>query len=562
MMYSVTMENNEDKFKALKSRWEQLKDIRKKFEPDWSEVQKFANNLVLEWDKIGEIPTRPKRFTSKAYGYKKTLDAGIVGYAVSPSLVWFKLGLEDNSLMNEYGVKDWLEECEKNLLAMYNRTNFYREVNPAVGDCTCIGHGALYIDEDIKNRRLRFTHFPPNQLYFDINSYGEVDTCFRWYSDTLRNIVDFFGIDNVHENMREAVKESEHWNDTYEILMCVYPRSEYNPNFKNSKNMPFACVYLDLKNSFILQDSGFNEFPFAVFRWEQISGFAYGSSPAQDALIEIKSLNTIKKTSLQIAQTSAEPPMLASEGFNDIDLSPKGITYKPTQDSTLEALRTGENYPITLQELANYDQEVKDWFYVDYFLALQEKQGKMTATEVIELQGEKAATLSTFIVTLNEFLSNIITRSFNLLSRAQLLPPPPLSLIQANAVIKIDFTGPLAQNQQKYHQMGGTLQALNAVGPIMQMFPNAGDYIDGDQLMKSTMEGMKMPQNVIREDDDVKRIREERIKAQQEEAARQQQAAMVQAIMQNANKMGQAAQEGSMMDTINKQLAGGMDGIQ
>jgi hypothetical protein len=94
----------------------------------------------------------------------------------------------------------------------------------------------------------------------------------------------------------------------------------------------------------------------------------------------------------------------------------------------------------------------------------------------------------------------------------------------------------------------------------MQMFPNAGDFIDGDQLMKSTMEGMKMPQNVIREDDDVKKIREERIKAQQEAAAQQQQMAMAQTLMQNANKMGQAAQDGSMMDQNNKQLTGGMNG--
>jgi hypothetical protein len=164
-------------------------------------------------------------------------------------------------------------------------------------------------------------------------------------------------------------------------------------------------------------------------------------------------------------------------------------------------------------------------------------------------------------VSLNEFLSNIIQRTFNLLMRAQMLPPPPVALMKQQAIIKIDFTGPLAQNQKKYHQMGGTVQALNAVGPIMQMFPNAGDYLDGDELMKSTMEGMGMPQNIIREDDDVKKIREERIKAQQEAQAQQQQMAMAQTLMQNANKMGEAAQEGSMMDQINKQLAGGMNGI-
>jgi hypothetical protein len=72
---------------------------------------------------------------------------------------------------------------------------------------------------------------------------------------------------------------------------------------------------------------------------------------------------------------------------------------------------------------------------------------------------------------------------------------------------------------------------------------------------------MATPQNIIREDDDVKKIRENRIKAQQEAAAQQQQLAMAQTLMQNANKMGEAPQKGSMMEQLNEQLAGGMNGI-
>lgn len=554
------MENEEKLLKNLTTRWNQLKDNRAKFEGTWTEAQQYADNVVMNWGTPGEIPTRAKRYTSKPFNYNKTLVAGILGYAVSPSLVWFKLGLENPKLLKGYKVKDWLEDCEKELLAMFNRSNFYKETNPATKDSTCIGHGVLFIDEG-DDLRMRFTHFPANEIFLDVNEYGEVDTCFRWYADTLRNVVHFFGENNVSEAMRDKYKNPDRWNDSCQILMCVYPRENFNPQFKNNKNMPYACVYIDLDNHHILQESGFNEFPFAVFHWERLSGFAYGSSPAQDAMPDIKALNIIKKSSLQIAQTSAEPPMLASADMHDIDLSPRGITYKPTKDSTLDPVRTGENYPITLQELANYEQAVKDWFYVDYFLALQEKQGNMTATEVMELQGEKAATLSTFIVNLNSFLTNIITRSFKILMRAGRLPPPPLALVKSNAVIKIDFTGPLAQNQKKHHQMGGTVQALSAIGPIMQMFPNAGDFIDGDELMRSTMEGMGMPQNIIREDDDVKKIREMRVQAQQEAVAQQQQMAMAQALMQNANKMGETPQEGSMMAQINEQLAGGTNGI-
>ena len=144
------MEDKEELIKSLETRWQQLKDNRAKFEGNWTEAQQYADNVVINWGKPGEVPSRPKRFTSKPYQYNKTLVAGILGYAVSPSLVWFKLGMENSDLLKEYGVKDWLEKCESELLAMFNRSNFYKETNPAVKDSTNIGHGVLYIGEDIE----------------------------------------------------------------------------------------------------------------------------------------------------------------------------------------------------------------------------------------------------------------------------------------------------------------------------------------------------------------------------------------------------------------------------
>ena len=122
------MENNEELIKSLETRWQQLKDNRAKFEDAWTEAQTYADNVVLNWSKPGEVPDRPKRFTSKPFQYNKTLVAGILGYAVSPSLVWFKLGMENTNLLKEYGVKDWLEQCESELLAMFNRSIFIKRL--------------------------------------------------------------------------------------------------------------------------------------------------------------------------------------------------------------------------------------------------------------------------------------------------------------------------------------------------------------------------------------------------------------------------------------------------
>lgn len=550
--------SKEDTVKELMARYQQLKDNRAKFESWWTEAQTFCDNGVLSWSDVDSLPTKPKRYSSLPYNYAKTLVAGIVGYSISPSVNWFKLSIENQELLNSYGVKDFLERAEKVLYAEFNKSNLYREAVPFVKDAVIPGHGVLQIDEDVKNMRLRFTKHPVNELYLDVNEYGEVDTVFRYYVDTLRNAADFFGIDNLHEDVREDAKDPRKWNTKIELLQCIFPRTEYNEEFKNAENKPIACYYIDVKQQFIIKESGFDDFPFAIFEWERLPGYAYSSSPAQDALPDIRALNIIKKSSLQIAQTSAQPPFLVDADIRDLDLTPGGKTYLPTKDSRVEAIKTGENYPITLQELSNYQQDIKDWFYVDYFLMLQNKTQNMTATEVMELQGEKAATLSSMIVALNGSLQKIIERSFNILMKQGKITNIPTAL--KGQSLKVEFIGPLAQSQRKYHTMGGTMQALQIAGPIMQMFPNAGDYLDGDELMKSAMEGQGMPQNVIREQEDVEKIRAQRLQQQQEQQAKAQQMAMAQSLMQNADKLNTPVEDGSLMQQMNSQMSGAMNG--
>jgi len=548
--------SNDDILKDLNSRYSQLADDRGKFEDDWTEVQEYVDNRALSWGSLEAIPQKPNRYSSKPCNYLNILVNGLVGYSISPNIVWFKLGLNSQQLLKEYMVKDWLESVERIMLAKFNSSNLYKEAANMIHDAAVLGHGVIKIDEDIKNERLRYTKLPANEVYLDTNEYGEVDTLFRRYYLTVRNCVEFFGLDKLHAQIKDAYSEVDRWNEKIEILECIMPRSDYNENFKDAKNKPWAVYWIDRRNNVIIDESGYDDFPYAVFYWEKIAGYSYSTSPAQDAMPDVKALNIAKKTSLQIAQTSAEPPMKVSEDIRQVNITPRGFTYVTSADQMVEPIKTGENYPITLEVLSHIEQDIKDWFNVDFFLMLQQKQGKMTATEVMELQGEKAATLANLVVNLNEALLKIIQRSFNILAKAGELPPAPEALRGMGTSIKVDFMGPLAQAQKKYHTMGGIAQAMNLASPIIQLFPNAGDFLDGDELMKSAMEGQGMPANIIREDNDVKKLRQARIEAEKEAQAQAQQQAMLQSVMQNAGNMSKAPEEGSLMQDLNNQLTG------
>ena len=556
-MLSSMKKSEEEKFKDLYTRYGQLVNERQKFQDRWTEAQEYCDRAVLSWDELNAIPSKPNRYSSLPCNYLNILVNGLVGYSISPNIVWFKLTTADPKLLNAYGVRRYLAEVEDIMLAKFNASNLYKMAARMVWDAAVIGHGVLQIDEDIKERRLRFTKLPANEAYLDINEYNEIDTVFRRYFLTIRNAVEFFGEDKLDEQYREDYKDISKWNEIVEIIQAVMPREDFNPEFKNKQNKPFACYWLDPKHRKIIDESGYDEFPYAIFEWDMLPGYAYSTSPAQNAMPDIKGLNIAKKTSWQIAQTSAEPPMKVSEDIRQVNITPRGYTYVTSADQTIEPIKTGENYPITLEVLADMKQDIKDWFNVDFFLMLQQKQSQMTATEVMELQGEKAATLASLIVNLNDALHKIITRSFSIMLNAGELPPMPEALA-AGGQLKIEFMGPLAQAQRKYHTMGGITQATQIASGIMQLFPNAGDYIDPDELMKSALEGQGMPANVIREDDDVEKIREERIAAEQAQQQAAQQMAMTQSLMQNANKLNMPVQEGSVMSELNNQLAGGM----
>jgi hypothetical protein len=46
--------------------------------------------------------------------------------------------------------------------------------------------------------------------------------------------------------------------------------------------MPVASIYIERKTKHVLQNGGFEEFPYAVPRWYKVAGEKYGRSPGHD----------------------------------------------------------------------------------------------------------------------------------------------------------------------------------------------------------------------------------------------------------------------------------------
>ena len=554
-------QTDKERVEDLKRDFEHLRAERAKREGDWKEVQKFVAPSAYSWENPHDRnPKRPRRYTSRPTNFLKTLKSGICGYSVSPNIAWLKLGFEDSRHAEGYGARDWLEAVEKTMYAEFNRSNLYPQVSKLIENAACYGHSAMLIDEQLADNRIRFSAISTPEAYLDTNEYGEVDTVFRRYAMTLKNAAAFFGESNLNDARRQEYTDKRNWNNEFVTLHAVHKRQGYDPDSKAAWDMPYASVYVDEGQDHILLESGYGEFPFAVFAWDPVTGTPYGESPAIHALDDIRMLNIIDETRIKIAQLAAEPPLNVPDSMREgLNVVPAGYNYYTKPDEIIKPIQTGASYPISLEIHQQIEKRVKDWFHVDFFLALmQERPANMTATYVMELQGEKASVLSDLIVNLNAALSAIVKRSFNILWRQRKLPMPPESLAGSGAELKVDFMGPLAQAQKKYHESAGIGQGIALIGSVAALSPGSLDVVDFDRALKDGLAGLGFPQAAIREDADVEAARAER--AARQARASQQAMAMEQqkSLLGNYRQLNEPVKPGSAVEEMAKQAAGGL----
>ena len=264
-----------------------------------------------------------------------------------------------------------------------------------------------------------------------------------------------------------------------------------------------------------------------------------------------------------MAQLAARPPMNVPQKLQGNEqLVPDGRNYYTTTGDVITPITVGANYPVTLEITKEQDERIKDWFHVGFFLMLQQLSRQMTATQVIELQGEKAAVLSTMVNNLNSALQKIVQRTVDILFRQGKMPELPAALRSGESPMKVEFMGTLAQAQRKAHQTSGIMQGLqiaDGIARIAQAVPQAAeafDYVDFPEMLKRGFEAGNMSQKTIREEDDVRRIRAARARALEQEQARQAALEQEQILAQNYDRLNEPVKPGSPLASLAGREAG------
>lgn len=532
----------------------QLEDRRLPWVETWEEVSDYAYPRRSQWDNLPEQERGKKAgtkiFDSRAQADIDLFSQGLMGYAVGPSIDWFTLQMKMLELQQMPGVADWLETCERIMYQLFHRSNFYNALGEYLPDGISIGLADMFVEERIPAFNLRFVTIHPRELFVDENINGIVDTIYRSYWIGARNAVKRYGdeLPKTFINEAEEMPFKQH-----KFVHVVEPREDRIDGGKSTLNLPVASVEIMADEEKIVRETGYHEMPHLPWRYRTNTGEVYPRSPAIDSLSGIKRLQQVAKDTMRAGQKAVDPPLNVPAVLKGKErIIPSGYNYYTDPTKKISAIYTGIQYPVGKDVQNDIRQQVDDHYYRDFFVMLTGAERQMTAREIIERQGEKAAVLSPIIARLNsEFLEPLIGRVFNICVRAGWFPPPPPVLVRSGASIDVEFVGPLAKVQRFYQHSQNAYGAMSEIVGLSQIKPEILDNIDFDEYVRSRAEAAGLPQKVIRELPEIQSIRAARAQA----VAQQQQMEQAQQIAGMVPDMSKAPEPGSPMDQVTDQLA-------
>lgn len=463
-----------------------------------------------------------------------TLAAGMQSGLTSPARPWLKLETEDTDLMNVKSVSAWCDQVTQKLRTIFSRSNTYKSLHGMYGELGAYGTTSAVVLPDFRDV-IRFYPMTIGEYCISTDERGEVDTLSRKFQMTVAQIVGKWVYKNGAfdwSNCSAHIKNmwDNHNQDGWVTVnhLCQ-PRRNRDTRRADARNMRFESLWFEdgANDDKLLHESGYKRFPAIVTRWETKGQDIYASNcPGMVALGDVAQLQHEQLRKAQGIDYKTKPPLQVPFSLKnqDSDFLPGGISYVD-MTGPQNAVRTAFDVDINLEHLLLDIQDVRQRidraFFADLFLFLSNIQGlkgQMTAREVAEIHEEKLLMLGPVVENVeNEQLAPLIDITFDAAMEAGILPPPPPEL--EGMELKTEFIGLLSQAQRSV-SMSGVDRIIGAVASIAaaKQDPSVWDKIDTDKVVDKAANYLAIDPEIIRGDDEVAAIRQQRAQAMQAQA--------------------------------------------
>lgn len=557
---------------TLEKRYARLKSERESnWLPEWQELGDFISPRSGRWNNTDTNNGKrrdQKIINPRASFAARTLGAGMHTGMTNPAAPWVKFGTPDPEMMEFAPVKEWLYAVEKAMREVMARSNLYSVLPNRYSEEGVFGTAPMILlpdDQDL----LRSYPLAVGSYMLANNSRNQVDTLYRDFRMTARQLAQQFGKEGMSPTARTLLDSNpEAWVD---VVHALEPNDNREQGKQDNQNMPFRSVYWEKgsdKDS-VLRKSGFKTFPCMAPRWDVLGEDVYGTGPGSMCIGSTKAVQLMERRKAELLEKGVRPPMGAPASLKNqrASILPGSITYLNDMQVGAKFAPLYEVQPAWLGQLRGEiqaDSEIIDTaFFVDLFLMVSQMDSVRTAYEIATRKEEKLLMLGPVLerqtddlldplvdMHFNAMLEQSIPRWSGLLPGAPLIPPPPKEL--SGLDLRVEFTSILAQ-AQKAIGVSSIERAIGFAGQVATTTQslNALDLLDSDEAIRQYFELIGVPPTLVRADDQVAAIREQRAQAQQAEQMQQQ----LGSVIQGAQMLSQTDTGGNNALT---QLAGAL----
>ena len=503
---------------------------------------------------IDTIPNDGKKRYSKVIDHTAGLHAGRLAAALydgltPPSRPWNKYEMKNSSFMDIESVKAHFQAVNETVGQTLHDTDFYNNIADFFKEMVGFAVGSIFVDSDPIDL-INFHTFTVGEYYIASDSKGKINTWYRKYSDTVDNIVDKFGEENVSQRVKEMIDKQGH--EYVSIVHAIEPNRARDITMDDNLNMPFISVYYEEDNSddkTVLRESGYEEMPSIVGRWESVSTEVYGHGPADRALGTTKSLNQVEKDIQRASKKTIDPPKNKPIKSKNKKTGAGTTTYyDPSQGATGTSAAYQINYDFQGAILVGDKMRdaLANIFNSDLFGAISRlDRSNMTATEISQRVAEAIRMLVEVVTRMNsEVLKPLLERVYKILERAGKFPEPPREIEGMD--VDIVFISSLAQAQLAVG-IAGIEQVLDFVTRVANVNPTIIDKFNSDEALDEYSRMAGTPVKIVRSDEDTAVIRQ----AQKVQESQLQTAEMMSQMADGAQKLGNTPMgTGSALDTV------------
>lgn len=507
-----------------------LKASRSGREGKWAELSRW----ICPWrgafgEEVGrreEEENEGKLFTGIAAQALTRGAAGMTSGMTPRNVAWFRTTFGAPDLDEAAGARAWLDKVDTALRDALADGGFYQAIHAFNTDLIWAGCALLYCERGFA-APLRFECCQVGSFYVATDQDGLLEAAARRIQITASEAARVFGEAALSEGSRRAARRTP-----FRVLKIWHvTRRETRDDAPVSglarRAYPVKSWWFEEGGDGFLRESSFHETPYFFARWNE-GPTPYGTGPGDECLADARQMDALERHKLAGIAKLADPPVAAPPSLKDyVDLYPGGVNYVTGSEQIrpiLDLSPYAQALRFLREEIAAVETRLQGALMADIFAAvpLERRPRDMSATEYLERKRETLQRLGPVISAYEPtVLIPTLRRTLQTLYRSGQLPAPPDSLAGLALPMKLDFISPMANALRQ--TSAETARALfGDVAAIYQATqdPAVYDKIDADQLVDELAAGLGAPGSIVRADDDVAALREQRAKAQEDEARR------------------------------------------